>query len=81
MVHIKITLTNEERDYFKDKLKDCERLKQRFEEEGFEACIDRKPYPEKKEVKADGDFEAHLGALSCSEALLGFTRWSLRFAH
>ncbi len=28
--------------------------------------------------KADGDFEAHLVALSCSEPPHGFTRWSLR---
>ena len=29
--------------------------------------------------KADGDFEAHLVALSCSEPPEGFARWSLRF--
>jgi hypothetical protein len=28
--------------------------------------------------KADGDFEAHLVALSCSDPPEGFTRWSLR---
>lgn len=28
--------------------------------------------------KADGDFEAHLVALSCSEPPEGFSRWSLR---
>ena len=55
-----------------------ERLKQRFVEEGFEACLDRKPYPEGKERKADGDFEAHLVALSCSRAPQGYARWSLR---
>ena len=58
--------------------KTVERLKQRFVEEGFEACIDRKPYPEVKEIKADGDFEAHLIALSCSKAPAGRSRWSLR---
>jgi transposase len=58
--------------------KTVERLKERFVEEGFEACVDRKPYPQKKEIKADGDFEAHLVALSCSEAPEGYTRWSLR---
>lgn len=58
--------------------KTVERLKQRFVEEGFEACLDRKAYPAKKEVKTDGDFEAHLIALSCSEAPEGYTRWSLR---
>ena len=58
--------------------KTLERLKQRFVEEGFEACIDRKAYPEVKEIKTDGDFEAHLIALSCSKAPEGYTRWSLR---
>jgi len=58
--------------------KTIERLKQRFVEEGFEACMDRKPYPEVKNVKTDGDFEAHLIALSCSKAPDGYTHWSLR---
>jgi hypothetical protein len=58
--------------------KTVERLKQRFVEEGFEACMDRKSYPEVKEVKTDGDFEAHLIAISCSKAPEGYTRWSLR---
>ena len=30
------------------------------------------------EKKADGDFEAHLIALSCSAPPEGFARWSLR---
>jgi transposase len=58
--------------------KTVERLKQRFVEEGFEACMDRKPYPEVKDIKADGDFEAHLVAISCSKAPAGYARWSLR---
>lgn len=58
--------------------KTVERLKQRFVEDGFETCMDRKPYPEVKEVKTDGDFEAHLVAISCSKAPDGYARWSLR---
>jgi transposase len=58
--------------------KTVERVKQRFVEEGFQACIERKAYPEVKELKADGDFEAHLIALSCSKAPEGRSRWSLR---
>jgi len=58
--------------------KTVERVKQLFVEEGFEACITRKPYPQKKKIKADGDFEAHLIALSCSKAPEGYARWSLR---
>src|SRR3972149_946183 len=58
--------------------KTVERLKQRFVEEGYEACMERKPYPEKEKLKADGDFEAHLIAISCSKAPSGYARWSLR---
>jgi len=58
--------------------KTVERVKQRFVEEGFDSCMDRKPYPMKGPKKADGDFEAHLIALSCSKAPEGYARWSLR---
>ncbi len=58
--------------------KTVERVKQRFVEEGFDSCMDRKPYPNKGPIKTDGDFEAHLIALSCSEAPEGYARWSLR---
>ena len=58
--------------------KTVERIKQRFVEDGFDACMDRKPYPKKGPIKTDGDFEAHLIALSCSEAPEGYARWSLR---
>jgi transposase len=55
-----------------------ERVKKRFVEEGFEACLDRKPPAKVRDKKMDGDVEAHLIALSCSKAPKGFTRWSLR---
>lgn len=55
-----------------------DRVKQRFVEEGFEACLERKPMSRTKEKKADGELEAKLIALSCSEAPEGFARWSLR---
>ncbi len=55
-----------------------DRVKQRFVEEGFEACLERKPMSKVKEKKADGEVEAHLIALSCSKAPKGFSRWSLR---
>lgn len=59
-------------------VKTVERVKQRLVEEGFEACLQRKAYPQVRAIKADGDFEAHLLALSCSEAPQGYARWSLR---
>jgi hypothetical protein len=55
-----------------------DRVKQRFVEEGFEACLDRKPISKTNTKKANGDLEAHLIALSCSKAPEGFSRWSLR---
>jgi hypothetical protein len=55
-----------------------DRVKQRFVEEGFEACLSRKAVEEPKVRKVDGDLEAHLIALSCSKAPEGFSRWSLR---
>lgn len=55
-----------------------DRVKQRFVEEGFDACLGRKAPIKAKERKADGEVEAHLIALSCSKAPKGFTRWSLR---
>lgn len=55
-----------------------DRVKQRFVEEGFETCLERKPMSRGKEKKADGEVEAHLIALSCSKAPQGFSRWSLR---
>lgn len=58
--------------------KTVERLRQKFVTEGFEACLDRKRYPEVQNRKVDGDMEAHLVALSCSTAPPGHGRWSLR---
>lgn len=55
-----------------------DRVKQRFVEAGFEACLERKPIAQPKGRKVDGDLEAHLIALSCSKAPKGFSRWSLR---
>jgi hypothetical protein len=52
--------------------------KKRFVEEGFDAALDKKMGNRIFAKKADGDFEAHLVALSCSEPPEGFARWSLR---
>ena len=59
-------------------MRTIDRIKKRFVEEGFEACMDRKPTSREYERKADGDFEARLIALSCSEPPAGFSKWSLR---
>jgi len=55
-----------------------DRVKQRFVEDGFESCLERKPVIKTKTKKIDGEVEAHLIALSCGKAPDGFSKWSLR---
>jgi len=56
-----------------------ERVRQQLVEEGFEAVLTRHPYRQKvSRRKVDGEIEAHLVALACSEAPRGRSRWSLR---
>ncbi len=55
-----------------------ERVKKRFVDEGIEICLTRKKTDIKSNLKVDGDLEAHLIALSCSEAPEGYSKWSLR---
>jgi transposase len=59
-------------------MRTIDRIKKRFVEEGFDAILERKPTSREYEKKADGDFEARVVALSCSEPPKGFSRWSLR---
>ena len=71
--------TNEEMSrVLKVSMRKIDRLKKRFVEEGFDAALDRKKGTRIYVKKTDGDFEAHLIALSCSEPPDGFVRWSLR---
>lgn len=53
-------------------------MKKRFVEEGFDAALGKRKADRVYEKKVDGDFEAHLIALSCSDPPTGFARWSLR---
>ena len=55
-----------------------ERIKKRFVENGLVCALEDKPADREYIRKADGDLEARIIALSCSEAPVGFTRWSLR---
>jgi transposase len=59
-------------------MKKIDRVKKRFVEEGFDIALNGTKGSRIYEKKADGDFEAHLVALSCSEPPEGFARWSLR---
>ena len=55
-----------------------EHLKKRFVEGGLDAALDKRTGNRIYAKRTDGDFEAHLIALSCSEPPEGFARWSLR---
>lgn len=59
-------------------MRKIDRVKKRFVEEGFDVAIHRRKGSRIYVKKADGDFEAHLVALSCSDPPEGFARWSLR---
>jgi len=56
-----------------------ERIRKQLVEEGFDSVLRRREYKQKvSRKKIDGDVEAHLIALACSEAPEGYTQWSLR---
>lgn len=55
-----------------------ENIRKKFVLEGFETALYGRPTTRSYLPKVDGDGEAHLVALSCSEPPEGFARWSLR---
>lgn len=59
-------------------MRKIDRLKRRFIEDGLEAALNGRPSQRQYIKKADGDFEAHLVALSCTTPPEGYARWSLR---
>ena len=59
-------------------MRTIDRVKKRFVEDGFDIALNGRKATRIYTKKADGDFEAHLIALSCSEPPKGFSRWSLR---
>jgi len=59
-------------------MRTVDRIKKKFIEEGFEACLDRRPTSRIYDRKTDGDLEAKLVSLCCSEPPKGYSKWSLR---
>jgi transposase len=55
-----------------------DRVKKKFLEEGFESVLERRPSGQNYTKKIDGDIEAKLVQLCCSEPPEGFAKWSLR---
>ena len=71
--------TNEEISrVLKISMRKIDRVKKRFVVNGFEVALNGRKGSRVYAKKTDGDFEAHLVALSCSEPPEGFCRWSLR---
>lgn len=54
------------------------RVRKQYFEEGLEAALNRRPPNRVYQRKLDGEQEAHLLALACSEPPEGQARWSLR---
>jgi transposase len=55
-----------------------DRVKKKFIEEGFESVLERRPSKQNYTKKLDGDFEAKLVQVCCSEPPEGYAKWSLR---
>ncbi|MDO8997319.1 MAG: IS630 family transposase [Sediminibacterium sp.] len=59
-------------------MRTIDRVKKKFIDEGFEPCLERRPTTREYEKKTDGDVEAKLVTLCCSDPPKGFAKWSLR---
>jgi enolase len=59
-------------------MRKIDRVKKRFVLDGLDVALGGRKGSRIYEKKADGDFEAHLVALSCSKPPEGFARWTLR---
>ncbi len=55
-----------------------ERVRARLVQEGLQAALGRKKQKNRKPRRIDGDAEAYLIALACSEPPQGRTRWTLK---
>ena len=55
-----------------------ERVRKRFVEDGLEAALSRRKPNRIYSRKLDGDADAHLIAIACSEAPQGYQRWTLQ---
>ncbi len=59
-------------------MRTIDRVKKKLIEEGFDAVLERRPTTRNYESKVDGDIEAKLITLCCSEPPKGFAKWPLR---
>ena len=59
-------------------MRTIDRVKKRFMEEGIETVLERRPTQREYTTKIDGETEAKLVTLCCSEPPKGYAKWSLR---
>ncbi|MEO5643351.1 MAG: IS630 family transposase [Bacteroidia bacterium] len=59
-------------------MRTIDRVKKKFIEDGLEASLERRATTRVYEKKSDGDVEAKLVSLCCSEPPKGYAKWSLR---
>jgi len=59
-------------------MRTIDRVKKKFIEEGLDATLERRPTTRIYERKVDGDVEAKLVTLCCSDPPKGYAKWSLR---
>ncbi len=59
-------------------MRTIDRVKKRFFEEGLETVLERRPSSRNYDSKVNGDTEAKLVTLCCSNPPEGFAKWSLR---
>ena len=77
--HQENKLTNEKiAEVLNISTKKIDRVKKRFVEDGLDIALNGHKGTRVYKKKVDGEVEAHLVALCCSEPPKGFSRWSLR---
>ena len=59
-------------------VRSIENIRKKFVLDGYEIALNGRPSSQLYEKKVDGDVEAHLIALSCSQTPHGRARWALR---
>ena len=59
-------------------IRTVERVRKRLVEEGLEAALNRAKQKRVRNRRLDGEQEAHLVALTCSEPPTGKARWTMR---
>jgi transposase len=59
-------------------MRTIDRVKKRFIEEGMEGVLERRPTSRVYDRKSDGEMEAKLVKLCCSDPPEGYSKWSLR---